>query len=98
MYSVIIESKTEKTSYIMATGLTAQEAESLCDSWGWTYDNGKEAFWMSIEEVGTPAFDYLKRAILDSKFETIEDSIDAIQNYYKRELITQKQRVELLKL
>lgn len=94
MYSVVIENKTE--SYVMATGITEQEAENICESWGWSYDNGKQSFRMSFWEIKIQAFDYLKSTISARSYETPEDAIDAIQTCYKRQLITLEQRKVLL--
>lgn len=96
MFSIIIENKSE--SYVMVTGITEQEAEKICESWGWSYDNGKRSFTMSIWEIKISAFDYLKSTIHAGSYETPEDAIDAIQNCYKRQLITLEQRKELLRL
>ncbi len=40
---------TYKTEEILATGLTEEEAEELCESWGWNYDDGEHSYWLSYD-------------------------------------------------
>ena len=98
MHSIIIESRTKSECYVLATGITEQEAENICESWGWSYDNGKQSFRMSFWEIKILAFNYLNSTIIAGSYETPEDATDAIQTCYKRNLITLEQRQELLRL
>lgn len=49
-YYVYTYSKvTNKTVKILATGLTEEEAENFCESWGWNYDDGERSYWLSYD-------------------------------------------------
>lgn len=50
MKIVLIDKATMKET-TFADNLTEQEAESICESWGWNYcDEKGQSYWMSIEE------------------------------------------------
>ncbi len=49
-YYVYTYSKvTNRTVKILATGLTEEEAENFCESWGWNYDDGERSYWLSYD-------------------------------------------------
>lgn len=97
MYIVTITDKATHEEMILSAFDSKEKALKMCESWGWTYDDGKAAYWMGYEEFGEDVFCFLEDAT-PNRFQTVEDAIDVIQAAYKSGLITLEQRNILLKV
>ena len=51
MYNVIGTHKVTKKRMIIEPHMTETQALKMCESWGWTYDDGTTngSYWMSME-------------------------------------------------
>lgn len=96
MYIVTITNKATHEETILTAFEDKSKALKMCESWGWTYDDGKAAYWMDCEELNDGVYDLLEDAT-PNRFQTVEDAIDVIQVAYKSGQITLEQRNTLLR-
>lgn len=97
MFIVTLTNKATHEESIFATFTDGEKASKMCEEWGWTYDDGKQSYWMNYEEVAEGIFEFLEDAV-PGRFVELESAIDAIQLAYKSGLITLEQRITLLRL
>lgn len=50
MFNVIGINKRTEQEIMILPNVTEEEAERTCEEWGWIYDDGHKAYWMSIRE------------------------------------------------
>ena len=50
MFSVYITDKVTHEQSILESNLTEEQAESICEEWGWTYDDGHRSYWMGYDD------------------------------------------------
>lgn len=50
-WNIIITNKRTKEESLFGTYKAEEEAESICEAWGWNYDDGKQSYWMGYEEA-----------------------------------------------
>ena len=49
-YKIIATRKAnKKEKLVLATNVTEKVAENFCESWGWSYDDGKKSYWLDYE-------------------------------------------------
>lgn len=48
-YTVYGVEKETKSKIVLGVFYCLEEAEQLCERWGWNYDDGKHFYWMEIE-------------------------------------------------
>lgn len=89
MYNVIIKNKRTGKTAIYGTYAIEEQATKECEEWGWTYDDGKESYFMECEEIeDNNTIENLLEIALDMDFgdnsENIEDTIETL----KKELET----------
>ena len=51
MYIVTITDKATHAETILTAFENENKALKMCESWGWTYDDGKAAYFMAYEEL-----------------------------------------------
>ena len=96
MYIVTITNKATREETILTAFENENKALKMCESWGWTYADGKAAYFMAYEELNNGVYDLLEDAT-PSRFQTVEDAVDVVQVAYKSGLITLGQRNTLLR-
>lgn len=97
MYIVTITNKATHEEMILNAFNSKEKALSMCEQWGWMYNDGKKSYWMGYEEFSDDVFDFLEDAT-PGRFVCEEDAIDVIQAAYKMGHITLEQRNKLLKI
>lgn len=50
MFKVIATLKGTEQTKVLESNLTEEQAESFCESWGWSYDDGHNSYWLGYEE------------------------------------------------
>lgn len=49
-YRVVATQKGTNNTIILESGLTEEKAQNFCEMWGWSYDDGKNSYWLGYEE------------------------------------------------
>ena len=52
MYRVVKILKGTEETTTLEDNLTEEQAETICERWGWSYDDGHNSYWLGIEEKG----------------------------------------------
>lgn len=50
-YKIVITNKATKEESVFGVYRSKDDAESICEAWGWNYDDGKQSYWMGYEEA-----------------------------------------------
>lgn len=48
---IIATRKRDGQEKVLQTVSSAAKAEEFCEVWGWSYDDGRDTYWLSYEEV-----------------------------------------------
>lgn len=51
MFNIYAKNKKTGKEIILATCLNEDKAESYCEAWGWSYDDGENSYWLSYGEI-----------------------------------------------
>lgn len=51
LWFVIGTEKRTGKSYLLESCMLERDAESFCESWGWSYDDGKKSYWLRMERM-----------------------------------------------
>ena len=49
-YKVLVTPKGTDKTQVYENNLTEEQAQKICEAWGWSYDDGKISYWMRYEE------------------------------------------------
>lgn len=75
---VLVYGKNKNTGKISVIEIcdNQQDAERFCESWGWSFDDGKEDYYMTIEDPNNKMFrvDVFGKNIRRRYFDTIEEA------------------------
>ncbi len=89
MYNVIIRNKRTGKPAIYGTYATEEQATKECEEWGWSYDDGKESYFMEYEETeNNNIIENLLEMALDMDYCDSIDTIESEIEELKRELET----------